>query len=209
MPDFTTLTIFAGAAFVLAVTPGPDVFLIASRSLTQGKLAGLLTCLGISAGYVVHTVLAALGLSKLFLTVPIAFEIVRWAGCAYLLYLAWKALGTKTPEGEVVTTPPIAPMKTFMQGLLTNLLNPKVALFILALFPQFVHPNEGSVLVQMMVLALVLNVITLAINSSVIVLGSRIRARLSRPRRFPRLPQYLMATVFAGLACRLALTQRA
>ncbi len=208
MPDFSTLILFAAAALVLTATPGPDMLLIASRSVSQGRSAGFLTYFGIALGTYCHAMAAALGLSRLFLTVPVAYEIVRWAGCAYLLYLAVKTLRS---QGAAFTLSAglkrLTGRRIFTEGLATNLLNPKMALFVLALFPQFVYPG-GSMVLQMALLATILNGIGFLVNGSVILLGSHIRGRLSAIRRIPKLPQYLLATVFAGLACRLALGSR-
>lgn len=209
MPDFSTLILFAGAALVLTATPGPDMLLIASRSVSQGRSAGFLTYAGIAAGTYCHALAAGLGLSQLFVAVPVAYEIVRWAGCAYLLYLAYKTLRSSNSSFTPSTAlRKISRRRIFTEGLLTNLLNPKVALFVLALFPQFVNPAHGSLLLQMIVLATVLNGIGFFVNGAVVMLGSRIQRSLSGFRRFPRLPQYLLATVFAGLAARLALGTR-
>nr|WP_298103912.1 LysE family translocator [uncultured Shinella sp.] len=209
MPDFSTFMLFAAAALVLTATPGPDMLLIASRSVSQGRSAGFLTYAGIAAGTYCHAIAAGLGLSQLFLTVPVAYEIVRWAGCLYLLYLAYKTIRS---EGGAFSPSPtlkrLSGQRIFFEGLATNLLNPKMALFVLALFPQFVDPLGASLPLQMIVLATILNGIGLVVNGLVIVLGSQLRNRLSSMRRFPRLPQYLLATVFAGLACRLALGSR-
>jgi threonine/homoserine/homoserine lactone efflux protein len=209
MPDFSTIMLFAAASVVLTATPGPDMLLIASRSVSQGRTAGFLTFAGIALGTYCHALAAALGLSQLVTTVPIAYEIVRWAGCAYLLYLAYKAI-----RQEGVGFSPTSALKrlskkrVFAEGIATNLLNPKMALFVLALFPQFVRPEGGSLIAQMLLLATVLNGIGFLVNGSVILLGSHIRTRLAGLVRFPKLPQYLLATVFAGLACRLALGSR-
>lgn len=206
MPDFSTLMLFAAAALVLTATPGPDMLLIASRSISQGRAAGFLTYAGIAAGTYCHALAAALGLSQLFVTVPAAYEAVRWTGCAYLLYLAYKTLRSQATAFEPASTAQrISGVRIFTTGLATNLLNPKMALFVLALFPQFVKPDSGSMAAQVLVLASVLNIIGLAVNGAVIILGSQIRHHLSAMRRFPRLPQYALATVFTGLACRLAL----
>lgn len=209
MPDFSTFMLFAAAALVLTATPGPDMLLIASRSVSQGRSAGFLTYAGIAAGTYCHAIAAGLGLSQLFLTVPVAYEIVRWAGCLYLLYLAYKTIRS---EGATFspsrTLKRLSGRRIFFEGLATNLLNPKMALFVLALFPQFVDPAGAALPLQMIVLATILNGIGLAVNGLVIVLGSQLRSRLSSMRRFPRLPQYLLATVFTGLACRLALGSR-
>lgn len=209
MPDFSTFILFAAAALVLTATPGPDMLLIASRSVSQGRSAGFLTYAGIAAGTYCHAIAAGLGLSQLFLTVPVAYEIVRWAGCLYLLYLAYKTIRS---EGAAFSPSPtlkrLSGSRIFFEGLATNLLNPKMALFVLALFPQFVNPAGAALPLQMLVLATILNGIGLVVNGLVIVLGSQLRNRLSSMRRFPRLPQYLLATVFTGLACRLALGSR-
>lgn len=205
MPDFPSLGLFAVAAFVLTATPGPDMLLIASRSVSQGRSSGFLTFAGIAVGTYCHALAVAMGLSQLFLAVPIAYEVVRWAGCLYLLYLAYRALRSNltafTPQ---VSTSRLSPRRIFLEGLGTNILNPKMALFVLALFPQFVAPGSEGLVPQMLLLATILNVSGLVVNGAVILLSSQVGKRLAGLSRFPRLPQYLLATVFAGLACRLA-----
>ena len=209
MPDFSTLILFAAAALVLTATPGPDMLLIASRSISQGRAAGFLTYAGIALGTYCHALAAAFGLSQLFMTVPAAYEALRWAGCCYLLYLAYKTIRAEgTAFSPAATLKRLSGKRIFFAGLATNLLNPKMALFVMALFPQFVNTQSGSITVQMLVLASVLNVIGLVVNGAVILLGSQIRSQLGSMRRFPKLPQYMLATVFTGLACRLALQTR-
>lgn len=209
MPDLSTLALFAAAAVVLTATPGPDMLLIASRSVSQGRAAGFLTYAGIALGTYCHALAAALGLSQLFMTVPIAYEIVRWSGCAYLLYLAYKTIRSQGSSFSPTSAlKQLSNTRIFAEGLATNLLNPKMVLFVLALFPQFVSPQGGSMIAQMLLLATILNGIGFFVNGSVILVGSHIRARLAGFSRFPKLPQYLLATVFAGLACRLALGTR-
>src|SRR5947199_342852 len=145
MPDFSTIMLFAAAAVVLTATPGPDMLLIASRSISQGRTAGFLTFAGIALGTYCHALAAALGLSQIFMTVPIAYEIARWAGCAYLLYLTYKAIRQEGPGFSPTTAlKRLSNRRVFAEGLATNLLNPKMALFVLALFPQFVRPDSGS-----------------------------------------------------------------
>ncbi|MFD1554337.1 LysE family translocator [Paraburkholderia silviterrae] len=209
MLSLATLALFSGACLALTMTPGPDMLLIASRSVSQGRAAGFASLAGIQAGTYCHAMAAAFGLSELFLAVPVAYDIVRLAGAAYLLYLAWRTFRAQpvatsaAPAGRRFTLGSI-----FRQGLLTNLLNPKMALFVLALFPQFVHPERGAVALQIMVLATVLNLIGFVVNGAVIVFASRFSQRLRGGRRASRLPQYLLGSVFAGLALRLALMGR-
>lgn len=209
MPDLPTLMLFSAASVVLTATPGPDMLLIASRSISQGRAAGFFTYIGIALGTYCHALAAALGLSQLFLAVPTAYEVIRWVGCAYLLYLAWKTL-----RSEAMQFAPNASLKRYSmprilgEGLATNLLNPKMALFVLALFPQFLDPVQGSLTLQILILATVLNVIGFLVNGAVILLSGYIRNRITGLGRFRKLPQYLLAAVFAGLACRLALGTR-
>lgn len=146
MPDLSTIILFASAALVLTASPGPDMLLIASRSVSQSRGAGFLTYFGIASGTYCHALAAALGLAQLLKTVPAAYELVRWAGCAYLIYLAIKTLRGDPLAG--LSTKAVASMsrlRIFSEGLATNLLNPKMALFVLALFPQFTSPASGSI----------------------------------------------------------------
>ncbi|AOJ64945.1 amino acid transporter [Burkholderia ubonensis] len=209
MIDFSTLALFSGACLALTATPGPDMLLIASRSVSQGRRAGFATLAGIQAGTYCHALAAALGLSQLFLAVPIAYDAVRFAGAAYLLYLAWKTFRSDpTSLAPDASAPRRSTATIFRQGLTTNLLNPKMALFVLALFPQFIRPENGSIAVQILVLATVLNLIGLVVNGAVIVSASRLSRRIGARRRPSKLPQYLLGTVFVGLAARLAAAGR-
>src|SRR5882672_1250537 len=204
MPDLSTLAVFALASLALAATPGPDMLLIASRSVSQGWAAGFASLAGIQVGTYCHAFAAAFGLSQLFLAVPLAYDVVRYVGAAYLLYLAWKAFrssGTAFDPSAGLPRYPVSQM--FRQGLLTNLLNPKMALFVLALFPQFVQPSAGSVALQIMLLATVLNLIGVLVNGAVILTASRLGRAFSGRKRWRRAPQFLLGTVFAGLAVRL------
>jgi threonine/homoserine/homoserine lactone efflux protein len=209
MPDFSTLILFAAACLALTATPGPDMLLIASRSVSQGKASGFATLAGIQVGTYCHALAAALGLSQLFIAVPLAYDVVRYVGAAYLLYLAWqtfRSAGTALAPTSGLHRYPIGVV--FRQGLLTNLLNPKMALFVLALFPQFVDPGAGSVAVQIMLLATLLNLIGIAVNGTVILTASRLGRAFSGRNRWRRAPQFLLGTVFLALAARLAFDGR-
>ncbi|MFK8032581.1 MAG: LysE family translocator [Hyphomicrobiales bacterium] len=204
--DYSTLFIFSLAALALTATPGPDMLLLASRSAAQGRVAGLATWSGTAAGTYCHALAAALGLSQLFLAVPVAYDVVRYAGAVYLLYLAWKAF---TSNAHIVSNSPVkrkdhTAIAMFNQGLLTNLLNPKMAIFVLALFPQFITPESESVFLQVMMMATILNLFGFFVNGAVILAASRASALFSGNQKFQNLSQYLLGTVFAGLAARLA-----
>lgn len=206
MIDFSVALLFAGACLALTLTPGPDMLLIASRSMSQGRASGFVSLAGIQAGTYCHALAAALGLSQLLIAVPTAYDVVRFAGAAYLAFLAWKAFTSKASplvaNGTLASTPLLS---IFRQGLVTNLLNPKMALFVLALFPQFVDPTKGAVVIQMLMFATILNVIGLLVNGLVIVLASKVGSKLATNTRIAKTLNQLLGAVFIGLACRLAL----
>lgn len=206
--DTNTLLLFAAACVALTATPGPDMLLIASRTISQGRKAGFVTLAGIQVGTYFHAIAAAAGLSQLMLVLPMIYDIVRWLGAAYLLYLAyvtWWSANATTAKPSTIAAIPLAAI--FRQGLVTNILNPKMALFVLALFPQFIAPQSGSVMVQMLVLATIINVIGLIVNGAVILTAAKARTLFSAKRE-TRWPSYLLSAVFAGLALRLAVSSR-
>src|SRR4029079_15319534 len=181
MPSLDNLLLFAGASVLLVLTPGPNLLYLMSRTLAQGRAAGLVSMARTTTGFVVHIVAASLGLSAVFLAVPVAYDALRWAGAGYLLWLAWDSLrsGAGGGPGGIFAPralPAAAPAKLLRMGLLTSILNPKVALFYLALFPQFVEPARGSVLTQSLVLGIVQIVIAL-IGDTLFILAA---ARVSR-----------------------------
>ncbi len=208
MPDLSTLLVFAGAAFLLSATPGPDMLLIVSRTLAGGPRAGFVCLAGVELGCYVHAIAAALGLTGLIAVFPAIYDAVRLAGAAYLLWLAWKAFRA---DGAATGPSAIGPERLdriFAQGFLTNVLNPKVALFVLALFPQFVAPGTTDLLAPFLLLATVFNAIGILVNGAVILAAGRLGARITATPRFARWGQRLLGTVFAGLALRLVFDAR-
>ena len=137
------LALFVVAGILLVLTPGPNLLYLMSRTLCQGRRAGFVSLAGTTAGFGVHVVAAALGLSVVFVALPMLYDAVRWAGAAYLLWLAWDAVRPQGGGGLFARRdlPAVAPGRLFRMGLLTSILNPKVALFYIALFPQFVDPS--------------------------------------------------------------------
>ena len=207
--DIALLWIFALACVALAATPGPDMLLVAARSVEQGRKAGFAALAGVQVGTYCHALAAALGLAQLFVVYPIAYDAVRYAGAAYLLYVAWQTLRAPTALALDSERPTRAtPRQIFRHGLLNNLLNPKMALFVLALFPQFVVPTGPSIVLQMMVLATILNAIGLLVNGAVILAASKAGQALARPGRFSTVMRYCLAGIFAGLALRLIVAER-
>ncbi|GHA53028.1 amino acid transporter [Amylibacter ulvae] len=204
MPDLSTISFFLLACLALNATPGPDMLLIATRSAAQGRLAGLATYLGIATGAYVHAAALALGLSQLFIAVPMAYDIVRFMGAGYLLFLAYQAF-RHTPNADPQSKPAKrhSTWAMYRQGMLTNVLNPKVALFFLALFPQFLDIERGAVGLQILILATILNLSGLIVNGVVIFIAASARTALSHNQRIRQRAQYFTGIVFTALAARL------
>lgn len=209
MLSWTELGWFALAALALVLTPGPNMIYCVSRTLVQGRRAGLLSLAGVLLGFVAHLLAAALGLTALLLAVPLAFDAIRLAGAAYLLWLAWQALrpGGAAPF-QPRALPADSPATLFRMGLITNLLNPKVAMFYLSFFPQFLHPERGSVLLQSLLLGAVQIAVSGGVNALIVLGAGRITAWLSRSAGWLRAQRYVMGGVLGGLAVRIALEQR-
>jgi threonine/homoserine/homoserine lactone efflux protein len=209
MIPLETWLLFCVACVALSATPGPNMLLLVSRTLAQGRAAGFVSLAGTSTGFALHAIAAALGLSALLAAVPLAFELVKWAGAVYLLWLAivtWRA--SDVPEAAA-NAPRVERAAMYRQGLLTAVLNPKVAVFQLALFPQFVDPARGSVLAQSLVLALTQLIIVVAGDSVCVFAATGARRWFARRPGWGRWSKRALAGVFAGLAARLALQSRA
>lgn len=209
MIPIQTWLLFCVACVALAATPGPNMLFLVSRTLAQGRAAGFVSLAGTSSGFALHAVAAALGLSALLAAVPVAYDVVRWAGA---LYLAWLAIVTW--RGGIVAAhdpaaPPVERGQMFRQGLLTSTLNPKIAVFQLALFPQFVDPARGSVLAQSLVLAVTQLAIVVAGDAILVVAATGARRWFAARPAFSDWSRRALAGVFAGLAARLALQSRA
>ncbi|MEP6722077.1 MAG: LysE family translocator [Variovorax sp.] len=200
---------FSLAALLLALTPGPNMIYCVSRTLVQGQRAGLVSLGGVLLAFLVHLVAAALGLTALLLAVPLAFDAIRYAGAAYLMWLAWQAVkpgGTAPFEPRALPADP--PARLFRMGFLTNLLNPKVAMFYLSFFPQFIHPERGSVLWQSAQLGAAQIASSALVNTLMIVGAASITAVLSQSTGWLRAQRYVMGSVLAALAVRVALTEK-
>lgn len=209
MPDILTLGPFFLAAIALNLTPGADMTYVIARAATQGRRAGVAASFGIAGGSLVHTALAAFGVSAILAHSEAAFLAVKAAGVAYLLYLAWKALAAGHARRTVPTAPtPAGHGRIFWEGVLTNVLNPKVALFILAFLPQFVDPKAGPVWLQIIILGTLFNISGTTVNC-VVALSTAAAARVLKGSAAVGIwLNRLTAVVFVGLAVRLALAER-
>ncbi len=203
------LLLFALATIVMVFTPGPNMIYCVSRTLCQGRTAGMVSLAGVQMGLVVHICAAGAGLTALLLAVPLAFDVIKLAGAAYLLWLAWQSV---KPGGksmfETRELPSDTPATLFRMGLITNLLNPKVAMFYLSIFPQFIQPDRGSIWLQTLQLGVVQICVSASGNTLVIFGASRITQFLARSPGWVLAQRYVMGSVLAGLAFRIALTEK-
>jgi threonine/homoserine/homoserine lactone efflux protein len=205
MPHLPALLGFALVSFGLVLTPGPNMIYLISRSITQGRLDGLISLGGVALGFVFYMLCAAFGITALLFAVPYAYDALRLAGAAYLLWLAWQAL---KPNGrspfQVRELAVDRPRKLFAMGFVTNLLNPKIAMLYLALLPHFIDPAQGSVLTQSVVFGLIQIVISVSVNAMIALAAGSIARFLKLRPTWLLLQRWLMGTVLAGLALRMA-----
>ena len=208
MPNGTTLIAFAAVALAMVLTPGPNMIYLISRSITQGATAGLVSLAGVSLGFVFYMLCAAFGLTAIVFAVPYAYDALRFAGAAYLAWLAWQAVkpGGRSPF-EVRKLPVDSPRRLFVMGFLTNLLNPKIAMLYLALLPQFIDPAQ-SVLSQSIVLGTVQIAVSVAVNSMIAIAAGSIATFLVTRPKWLLVQRWLMGTVLGALALRMALESR-
>ena len=199
--------LFFVASWALIVAPGPDLLYVISRGISQGRLAGLFSAAGITLGLLVHTTLAALGLSVLLQTSSHAFAVVKWVGAAYLIILGIKSVRNETGLSVSARLEPVSPQIIFVQGALTNVLNPKVALFFLAFLPQFVTPTGNSTLV-LFILGLIFSFWGLLFLTLVGYFSGRFGLWILRKKRLSAGMRWLTGVTLAGLGLRLAFVQR-
>ncbi|MEJ2653964.1 MAG: LysE family translocator [Acidihalobacter sp.] len=205
MPEMTSLLAFAAVALGVVLTPGPNMVYLVSRSICQGRKAGLFSLSGVALGFLFYMLCAAFGITALLLTVPLAYDALRFAGAAYLLYLAWQAikLGGRSPF-QVRVLPADSNRKLFLMGFLTNVLNPKIAVLYLSLLPQFIDPHAGSVLMQSLVLGFEQIVISLTVNTAIVIMAGSVAAFLAARPVWLTVQRWLMGGVLTALAARLA-----
>lgn len=199
MIEPVTLATFMAASVALYVTPGADMMFISASGAAGGQRTGIAAALGVSIGSIFHTVLAVLGVAALIATSPLAFEVLRWAGAAYLVYLAvaiWRADPPEAARGSTTMA------RAFRRGALTNILNPKVSVFVLAFLPQFTDPGAGPVWAQIAILGTIFSVASIPFNCSYGALAGTFAQPL---RRAGRLLNRLSSIVFGGLAAKLVL----
>jgi threonine/homoserine/homoserine lactone efflux protein len=209
MVPFNELMIFAAAALFMVLTPGPNMIYLVSRSISQGRQPGIISLIGVVGGFFVHMLAAAVGLTALFMAVPLGYEVLKWAGACYLLWMAWQAVkpGARSPfEPKALTID--SKRKLLTMGFLTSVLNPKIAIFYLAILPQFISAQHGSVFAQSIVLGLVQISISFSVNFLIAISAAGIASWFAKNPTWLAVQRYLMGFVLASLAIRLAFEKR-
>ena len=210
MISLTAAAAVAAFALGLVLTPGPNMIYLVSRSVTQGRRAGLVSLAGVAAGFLVYVAAATAGLTAVFTLVPALYTVIRLAGAAYLLWLAWQAL---RPGGATAFAPrdlpADPPRRLFTMGLVTNLLNPKIAILYVSLLPQFADPGRGPMAVQIMLLGLLQITIAVTVNLLIVLGAGAIAAFLARRPRWQRAQRHLMGSVLGALAVHIGLLRPA
>lgn len=204
MPTVSTLVLFAGAAALLILIPGPNVLYIVARSVHQGRRAGFLSVLGVQVGGIVHVVGAALGLSALLVSSSVAFSVVKFAGAAYLIYLGIRTLTARDAPATAAEIDTVDLWRVFRQGAVVNALNPKVALFFFAFLPQFIDPDRGNVAVQTLVFGAVLSAIGTVHDGLWALAAGTAGGWLKGNARFARRQRLVTGSIYLGLGVTTA-----
>lgn len=208
MLTLQTALAFFGVSLLLGITPGPDNVFVLVQSATHGRRAGMWVVLGLCGGLVLHTTAIALGLAAVFAASATAFVVLKFAGAAYLAYLAWQAFGAPVSDGGNAQTPALQARQLLVRGVIMNLTNPKVVFFFLAFLPQFVDPARGAVALQLAQLGALFILATLLSFGTIGYFAATLGQRLRGSARAQQWMNRTAGTVFAGLALRLALAQR-
>lgn len=206
MLSLPELTFFALAALGLVISPGPNMIYLISRSIVQGRKAGLISLAGVICGFLFHILMVSFGLSLVLLKIPFAYATLKTLGIAYLLFLAYQAI--KPDSKSIFETrkdlEQDGPVKLFSIGFFTNVLNPKVAVFYLSFFPQFIRP-EGDVLLQSLQLGLTQMTISFTVNFIIVLSAARMAVWFSRQPIWVRAQKWFMASVLTLLAVKMAI----
>ena len=209
MIPFNDILLFALAALVLVVSPGPNMIYLISRSITQGKKAGLISLIGVICGFLFHIIMVSFGLTAVLLEVPIAYTLLKSLGVLYLLYLAYQAV--KPTSKNIFDTKTDLPddktSKLFSIGFLTNVLNPKVAVFYLSFFPQFIKPEYGSIMTQSLQLGATQVFVSFSINFIIVLTASKVAFFFAKNPSWVQAQKWFMASVLTGLAIKMAISK--
>jgi threonine/homoserine/homoserine lactone efflux protein len=204
----STLLGFTLAALIVLLIPGPGVLYVVTRSLTQGRLAGMVSVLGLSTGALVHVVAATVGLSAILLASAAAFGIVKFLGAFYLIYLGFRTLLARQSTIDVTAPKSDTLIRIFADGILVSILNPKIAVFFLAFLPQFLAPEQGSIPTQFMWLGLIYVALAICTDGAYALFASSLRQFLNKRLVLGPLPRYASGLIYLGMGVSLAFADR-
>lgn len=203
-----TLALFFVTAIILGLTPGPDNIFVLTQSALHGRKAGVLVTLGLCTGLIGHTCAVAFGIAAVFQTSPIAFDVLKIIGAAYLIYLAYMSFTANASNLGAEAQPQLTAKQLYLRGVMMNITNPKVVIFFLAFLPQFVEPEQGAVSLQIMTLGLLFIVSTILVFCSIAWCSGLLGDKLKQSSKAQNWLNKLAGTVFVGLALRLALAEK-
>ena len=206
--EWSNFALFFAASWMLIITPGPDMIYVITRGISQGRKAGMISAIGVTLGILVHTIFAACGLAIILRTSALAFLAVKFAGAGYLIYLGVKTIKDKSDFKFNRDRPKDGIRKIFVQGILSNVLNPKIALFFLAFLPQFVNPGHGSASIQMVYLGLMFALIGIVFLVLLGYFSGGIGLWLSNKQNFSDKIRWFTGSVLIALGFRLAFIER-
>ncbi|MGA8262368.1 MAG: LysE family translocator [Arenicellales bacterium] len=202
------IVVFSLASVLLALAPGPDNLFVLAQSAMQGRAAGLFVTAGLCTGLLVHTTAVAVGVAALIQSSLLAFNLLKLVGAGYLLYLAWQAFRASGELARSANKPRLGPRQLYVRGIIMNVTNPKVSIFFLAFLPQFVDPENGPVMAQIVQLGLLFIASTILVFGSVSILAGSFGDWLNRSERARKFLNRAAACIFVGLAVRLAVENR-
>ncbi|MCP3385573.1 LysE family translocator [Bradyrhizobium sp. CCGUVB4N] len=208
MIHYDTLLTYMAVVLGLFLIPGPAVLLVLARSSVGGHRVGIATGLGIATGDMLHTAMATLGLSAVLMTSALAFSLVKYAGAGYLIYLGIRALMERGEDLKLTQSRLVDAPLAFRQAVLAEVLNPKTALFFLAFLPQFVHPEQGSVVAQLAALGLVFVIMSAIYTALIALAAGQVAGLLARHRSIGRWQGRVVGAIYVGLGVRIALQER-
>lgn len=209
MIDTTSLYMFIIASFLLCLAPGPDNIYVLTQGMTKSKKAAIVTTLGLCSGIIIHTSATAFGISVIFQTSELAFNLVKYIGAAYLLYIAYQAFRHRDDKLDLTAQNSSNELKKlYIKGFFMNVLNPKVSIFFLAFLPQFVNPELGNIPMQMIILGLVFMALTVVVFSSIGIAGNMLSSKLMENPSISKILNILTSFVLGALAVKLALSSR-
>lgn len=208
MLDFQIIILFVTASTLLAFAPGPDNLFVLTQSMSKGAKPGIFVTLGLCTGLVFHTTAVALGVAAIFQTSILAFNILKYIGAAYLLYLAFMAWKSSSSSKVEANKQNLSDFKLYKRGIIMNITNPKVSIFFLAFLPQFTNPASGNVTLQIFMLGAIFMICALVVFSSIAMIAGKLGNWFNRSPNAQNILNKIAGTVFAGLAVKLALSER-